>query len=529
MATPTERQAVDRVRDTVIWGFGPPDEPIPDAAAQTADDPQLPIIKTDADLDAFLWDYFGVRLPNKRCCSNHRTPWEAFHDAYFARSPVAIWKGSRNFAGKTFMLGLLGQVEALTLRCDVNILGGSGEQSKRVLEHISSFWESPNAPRWALPGEPGASVQKLTWGNRIKALMASQASVRGPHPQRLRMDEIDEMKVTILKSALGQPQSRGLVLSQVVMASTHQYADGTMTWALKEAAARGWPVFEWCLEETKEPHGWLSQAEIDRKRSIMTIDHWNVEVLMGEPTSEGRAFDTGKVEAAFQVDAALAGPVDGATYGSGADWAKKVNHTVVITIRKDVRPRQVVAIKRTQKEPWPNMAGYLDSQVAIYGGTSTHDNTGIGQVVHDLLHHDSEPFNMVGRDRADLLTEYIAAIEKGDLVWPRKSDDPDTQRALDAAYSEHKYASRDAIYKGTKDGSGRHHLPDTVSAGALAWRAAAATTAASGTSDQHTQDTTHLQSLEDRQGRMSHAMGISRLGNRRRPPVVMPGNQDDEP
>jgi hypothetical protein len=119
-----------------------------------------------------------------------------------------------------------------------------------------------------------------------------------------------------------------------------------------------------------------------------------------------------------QTTAIIEGPDPEGKYGTGTDWAKKVNHTVVVTIRKDVRPMRVVAVKRTQKEPWPSMAGHLDQRVKVYGGTSTHDNTGVGQVVHDLLHHPSDPFNMVGRDRADLLSEYIAAIEKGDLVWP---------------------------------------------------------------------------------------------------------------
>jgi hypothetical protein len=46
---------------------------------------------------------------------------------------------------------------------------------------------------------------RLTNGAKVRALLASQRSVRGPHPQRLRLDEIDEMDVGILDSAMGQP------------------------------------------------------------------------------------------------------------------------------------------------------------------------------------------------------------------------------------------------------------------------------------------------------------------------------------
>lgn len=471
----------------LLWNIAPPSE----APRQDDEGPQLPAITNDDELDKFLRDYFGVTLPHRKCCEHHSTPWDAFHDAYFARHPISVWKASRGMGGKSFTLSALAVTEALTLRADVNILGGSGEQSKRVLESIGKLWEAPSAPRGALTSEPGSQKQRLVWGNRIVALMASQASVRGPHPQRLRLDETDEMKLSILDSALGQPMSKGWILSQVVLSSTHQYPDGTMTEILRRAAAKGWPVFEWCYRENLEPHGWLSMAEVERKRAILTAAMWETEIELQEPSSEGRAIDTDAVKVAFRPDVALEPPVDGAVYGTGADWAKKVNHTVIVTIRKDVRPMRVAAVKRTQREPWPAMAGYLDARIAEYGGTSTHDNTGLGQVVHDMLRHDSEPFNMVGRDRADLLSEYIAAIEKGELVWPEDATNP----ALAAARSEHLYATRQDVYSGSKDGSTKFHLPDTISAGALAWRAASQSTAASAVKPPSPGQTDHLERL----------------------------------
>lgn len=472
------RSALSRAAGLFSWDMAPAED-----AYQDVDKPEdrpIPIIRTDDDLDDFLSAFFGVTLPNRPCCEGHTTPWQAFHDAYFARSPVSVWKASRGFGGKSFTLALLGLVEALTLRADVNILGGSGEQSRRVLENMAKLWESETAPKEYLVGDPGRQKQRFRWGNTVVALLASQRSVRGPHPQRLRLDEIDEMDMSLMKSALGQPMSKGQVLSQVVMSSTHQYADGTMTWALKEAAenGQGWAVYEWCLQETLEPHGWLTHAELTRKQAVMTADTWKTEVLLQEPTSEGRAFDLEKVEAAFDDLVRLEDPDPDGRYGTGGDWAKKVNHTVVVTIRSDVTPARVVAIKRDQKRAWPAMIGLFDDQFAQYGGSATHDNTGLGQVVHDLLERAADPFDMVGKARSDLLSEYIAAVEHGELVWPKTATDPAADKALKAAYTEHKYCTREAIYKGSKDGSTRHHLPDTVSAAALAWRAANQTQAA---------------------------------------------------
>lgn len=503
----TQATAVEIGLSQLAWQIAPP------AASSAAPDSQdkpdlLPTVKDDDDLDRVLRDFFQIKLPNVAVCQGHVTPWVAFHDAFFARVPVSVWKASRGFGGKSFTLALLALAEGIFLRADVTVLGGSGEQSKRVLESTSKLWEVDTAPRQVLAGNPGSEVQRLIWGNKIKALQASQSSVRGPHPQRMRCDEVDEMRVPILRSALGQPMSKGWVLSQVVLSSTHQYPNGTMTWALKEAAAKGWQVCEWCLHETMEPHGWLSLAEVERKKAVMTTADWETEVELQEPSAVGRAFDQDKVREAFRADITLEEPVDGALYSTGADWAKKVNHTVPVTIRYDVTPARVVAIQRTQKRPWPDMVKDFDSQAERYPGNAIHDNTGIGGVIHDLITVDAEPFNMVGRQRAELLSEYIAAIEKGDLIWPQ---DP-TNDALAAAKSEHVYATREDIYKGTKDGSGSAHLPDTISAAALAWRGCRQVKAAGQMQAPQPATTTGGQLLQQgvRRGRLSGYV----LGNR---------------
>jgi hypothetical protein len=496
-----------------LWHLVPPD-----ATAPAVEPTDLPPIQDDDDLDRALRDYLGVKLPAVRCCQHHQTPWDAVHDAFFARSVVAIWKASRGLGGKSFTLSALSMAEALFLRADVNILGGSGVQSKRVLEAIGKMWDHPGSPRQCLKSLPGNQVQKLTWGNRIQALMASQASVRGPHPQRLRLDEVDEMKQDILDAALGQPMSKGWVVAHVVGASTHQYPNGMMTEMLKRAATHpDWRVMEWCYRENLEPHGWLSLAEVERKKAILTAGMWEVEIELQEPSAEGRAFDTTKIDQVFVpatlhaesgVDRAVFElPVAGAKYGTGSDWAKKRNYTVTTTIRHDVTPARVVCITRTQKQPWPVMVQAAEDQARQYPGIWCHDNTGLGQVVDDLIEGVSaEPFDMVGRQRADLLSEYVASVEHGEIVFPRSDDHP----VLAAVYSEHKYATRDDLYRGSKDGSTKFHLPDTISSGALAWRACGGVEAASSLREPDPDDHPNLQRGIQR-GRLSSYI---RLGGR---------------
>lgn len=422
--------------------------------------------QNDAELKAYLLDTFAVRLPDQRCCAHHTTPFRAFSTSYFARDSVTVWEGSRGFAGKSFTLALLTLVEALTLQANVNLLGGSGEQAVRVLEAMTHFWSAPNAPLLALASDPARRETKFRAGNWVRALMASTKSARGPHPQRLRIDEVDETTVEILDAAMGQTMALHGIPAQTTISSTHHYADGTMTEVKKRAKDRGWPVFSWCYRECLEPHGWLPAAEVGRKRNEVTDAMWNAEYELQEPNPEGRAVDPDAIEMMF--DAALGiwttregqelefeAPVAGATYATGADWAKKKDWTVIVTLRTDVTPRRVVAFLRTQRRPWPEMVGRLDARVKRFPGPAAHDATGIGDVIDGYLTCEAEGLVLVGRERTDLFSTYIHAIEHHELVSPR----------VDFLHTEHKYATVDDLY-------GAGHPPDSFVAGALANRAA---------------------------------------------------------
>jgi len=447
-------------------------------------------LRTEAELRRFLALSFDVYIPDVHVCPNHSTPWRAFADAYFARSPVSIWKASRGLGGKSYLLALLGLTEAITLGADVNVLGGSGEQSERVHEYMADFWSSPYAPRQFLSTDPGRRETRMLSGAKIKALMASSRSVRGPHPQRLRLDEIDEIDLAIFDAAMGQPMNaykgegakRHLIRAQTVGSSTHQYADGTMTKILLRAADKGWPVHEWCYRESHAlGFGWLSAMQIAQKRSEVTQVMWDVEYDLQEPAPGTRAISTPAVKRSFLrslrvVDGTpgelymFEPPERGAQYATGADWARKTDWTVIVTFRTDCRPMRCVAWERMQRLPWPQIIQRYNARLAMYGRRSAHDATGLGDVVASYLTGGAlqEDVLMTGRTRSDMLTEYIAGMENGEIAYPM----------IKFAEAEHRLASVDDVYKsGTTT-----HLPDSIAAGALAYRAGKVPVAASGES-----------------------------------------------
>lgn len=441
--------------------------------------------QTDDELYWLVGALWGVLIPRHKVCPDHVAPFTAFADAFFARSPVAVWKASRGFGGKSRALANLVLTEAAVLGAQANILGGSGGQSANVYEAMDEYWSSPNAPQGLLKTRNNLYTSMHN-GASIRALMASSRAVRGPHPQRLRLDEIDEMDMAILDSAMGQPMASKGIESHTVMSSTHQYADGTMTAIIKRANEKGWPVFEWCFRDTSNPiDGWLTQQQIKRKRSEVTSAMWSIEYDLQEPSAGTRAIDTTAVKEMF--DASLGTyslenssrefwvfeePDRHGDYITGVDWAKEHDWTVIVTFRTDCNPWRLVAYARMQRLPWPRMVRVLDRRVGGGGGNRTHglakpgrwngyrgaaahDATGVGNVVHDYTSIEATGHVLTGQFRDNLLSDYIGAIEDGKVVAPM----------ITSMYSEHLYATLDDVYGRGKD----YHLPDTICAGAMAW------------------------------------------------------------
>jgi hypothetical protein len=471
-------------------------------------------IKTDGQLHDYLSKQVGLKISDKSVCKNHCSPFEALADAFFARSVVAVWKASRGFGGKTVMLAGLTYAELNDLGANIALLGGSGEQAARSYEYHTgdqpnlpdTFWQHPAAKKELLVGEITQKNTRLSNGGRIRIQMASTKSVRGGHPQRLRIDEVDEVQVALIDAALGQPMAARGIPAQTVLSSTHHYANGAMTEFLSRARLNDWPIFEWCWRENLEANGgWLPQAEVDAKRKTVSNQMWENEYDLQEPAPDSRAIDQDAVERMFDKelgefkgelgeyieieppmevctseecavehegvprDYPVGSTPDGlclvcksdlkpAEYSHSADWAKKKDYTVIITWRRDVKPMRWVAFERSGRKPWPIMVAKFDERQKRYGSVyAVHDGTGVGDVVGDYLTTAAEGFIMVGRERANLLSEYIAAIERDEIRAPH----------IVWAHNEHKMASVEDVYKS----STAHHLPDSMAAGALGYRA----------------------------------------------------------
>lgn len=240
--------------------------------------------KTKEHLAVYCATVLNFRVPYPASCENHFSPLDALWDAYAEIEDFSIWHAMRG-SGKTYILSALAFLESVFKRqCGITILGGSLEQSTRAVGYLSSLWDTPGIPREMLVnGAVAGRGYKLYNGSWVQALAASPKSVRGPHPQKLRLDELDEMARSIYDASLGQPKAKAGIKDNIVISSTLHHAFGLMTEVIDEREKTGAKLYQWCVEEVRDPRGFWSDEEIERKQRQLTKAMWDSEYLLKRP------------------------------------------------------------------------------------------------------------------------------------------------------------------------------------------------------------------------------------------------------
>lgn len=459
---------------------------------------------TPVDNDS-LWQYMdkvlNIRIPRTKVCPGCDAPFDIIADAYFARYPAIIMKGARG-AGKSMSLAALALTEQLTLKDFTTIVAASEEQSQRIMRIIraedpsaaNKFYDSPNFPKALVDKELETKLNSnLTGAGRILALSSSTRSLRGVHPSRLRIDELDVCLWEAFTDSLGQPRAALhidpvtkkeipgsiRVPIQVLVSSTHHLASGSMTKLYQEFP--DWPRRSFCYRETMiSNQGWVTQEMVDQWRAMTTNENWICEYENGEPSIESRIWHPNIIEEIFdrtigQIPDGLGDKTSGvfeggpntvvkieepdpfAQYYTGVDWAKSVDWTVISTFRRneDGGPDVLVHWARLGRQPWQQMIDHFNRVVDAYPGPSVYDATGCGNVIADYLNHPSKPVNFSSRKLIkDILTDFQIAVEQKRVRFPY----------IKWLKNQFEYASHGQLY-------GTEHLPDGICSAALAWYA----------------------------------------------------------
>ena len=103
-------------------------------------------ISTAANLWRYIVASTGIRIPCRRICPHHSSPWDAFCYSYFARGTNAVWWASRGYGGKTYMAALLADTVAKTQGTSTNIMGGSQSQTIKCVSYLHEWADDEGCP-----------------------------------------------------------------------------------------------------------------------------------------------------------------------------------------------------------------------------------------------------------------------------------------------------------------------------------------------------------------------------------------------
>jgi hypothetical protein len=266
-----------------------------------------------AELLDFIEAFWGLKVPRVRVCPEHTPPAEYLVDSFFENVLDIVCWANRG-GGKTLLGALSTWLDTVfKANCATKILGGSLEQSKKMYQHLTGEGDGwglvTDDFRYLLRGEMLAAQTTLINKSNINILTASSRSVRGPHPQKLRLDEVDEFEDKIYEAAMLIPKTKHGIKASVQIYSTMHKPYGLMNRVISEATQSGYKIYKWCVFDVMEKcvgrecatcelwedcQGKAKQADgfyriedaISEKRRV-SRDTWLCEMLCFQPSQEG--------------------------------------------------------------------------------------------------------------------------------------------------------------------------------------------------------------------------------------------------
>lgn len=218
--------------------------------------------KTDDELEEFVELFYGVRFPKKVMTPGHKSPWQFMCDLFFERVKAALGFANRT-GGKTYLIAVLNHLDMLfKWKCDVTSAGAVKDQAQRCYGYYTELNELPGfqefAKRFArVTGRrfvENSTQQRTELGNgaKLETITGSEKGFRGPHPNKNRIDEIDELEWDVLQTGLSMSQTTNGIRGQDVFTSTRQREHGSMDRMIEEADKRNVKVYEWNIWDTLE-------------------------------------------------------------------------------------------------------------------------------------------------------------------------------------------------------------------------------------------------------------------------------------
>ena len=227
---------------------------------------------TRVQLKQYLRRYLKYRVPDRKICGHHASPFDYLWYAYScdlaaqmrkkrirrklrtlpkppSNGDCIVW--ANRGGGKTQLAAIATLLEGLFKeKCQTLILAGSLDQSGRMYEYLQQFVADGFAD--CLDGKMLKESCAFQSGATVQILPQSSAAVRGRHIHKLRCDEIEMFDADVFSAAQFVTQSTNGCTAAMEMLSTMHRPYGLMQQIIDDAAKSRIPVFQWCMWETIE-------------------------------------------------------------------------------------------------------------------------------------------------------------------------------------------------------------------------------------------------------------------------------------
>lgn len=229
------------------------------------------LVKRGEFTDDHLWHYIrlflGYRIPRRKVCLEHDTPFDFIRDGFFGRykNGGAVAYANRG-GGKTLGLAILHNcLLVLYPGWEQYHVGAVQFQSDKCYEYFIEFAGRPVFKgMYAKTLISEAITHPLhpeypTSASKIGIASGTYAAVSGPHPNGLSFDEVEECKDwKIIQKSLGCSMTTWNYDKTMrfhafsLYTSTRDEVGGMMDRVLAHAGKVGWKVYTWCIWDVVE-------------------------------------------------------------------------------------------------------------------------------------------------------------------------------------------------------------------------------------------------------------------------------------
>lgn len=268
--------------------------------------------RTDGELQDWIAEITGCRIPRKAVCPDHDAPFELVADLYFGRVTDALALANRG-GGKTFDLAALHLANGYWHSpFATSHIGAIDVQGHRCYAYYRAGLRHPALQDQA----PDPHIRDTLWrnGSRIEILPGTERQTQGGHPMLVTYDELESGKYQPYENAKAMPaewmeDGGRRRVGQFLATSTRLSSMGLMQRALDEATSTGMRVYTWCIFETMAPchtgcfpmgcpiyewtegrsleaDGWRSHEDILSHHRRVGQDTWDAQYLCKKPEAK---------------------------------------------------------------------------------------------------------------------------------------------------------------------------------------------------------------------------------------------------